>query len=146
MSNGACILAPQFDLVTLQRSVQIFQMCAYTIVWLPGSCDFLIEIQANTAFHGSGRNAPVSNLTSTSAPILQMHLPPQHRRAWEKMPASPSIQSYFSSSTTKNNDGFATKEAHAALASSEATATSAWAVCTLHSRVFSPLIQQKARF
>ncbi|RII04925.1 hypothetical protein CUC08_Gglean011178 [Alternaria sp. MG1] len=43
------------------------------------------------------------------------------------MPASPSIQSYFSSSTTKNNDGFATKEAHAALASSEATATSAWA-------------------
>ncbi|CAN9287576.1 unnamed protein product [Alternaria sp. RS040] len=44
------------------------------------------------------------------------------------MPASPSIQSYFSSSTTtKNDDGFATKEAHAALASSEATATSAWA-------------------
>jgi hypothetical protein len=75
-----------------------------------------------------------------------MHLPPQHRPAWEKMPASPSIQSYFSSSTTKNNDGFATEEVHTPLASLEATATSAWAVCALRSRVFSPLTQQKARF
>ncbi|CAN9237725.1 unnamed protein product [Alternaria alternata] len=43
------------------------------------------------------------------------------------MPASPPIQSYFSSSTTVNNDGFATEEVHAPLASLEATATSAWA-------------------
>jgi hypothetical protein len=44
------------------------------------------------------------------------------------MPAPSSIQSYFSSSPTKNSDGFTTDEMQSALASTGATSAMAWTV------------------
>lgn len=45
------------------------------------------------------------------------------------MPASSSIQSYFTSSPTKNSDGFTADEVQSALQSSNASAVNAWTVC-----------------